>query len=476
MALIFIFLVVLTALYLFRRSQRLPLPPGPTGIPFVGSLNYAPAVPSSEEYRDWHRKYGPVISMRCGQRVVIALGSYQAARDLLEKRSAIYSSRPRLVIYRDVIAKGLHSGLLPFGPRWEKHRRAQSHFLSPRIMRQAEGLLQLESTQLIFDLLSTNAFMEQSHRCIASVMLTLMYGRRITTVNDPLLKETDGIFGEAYLEMMRGSLIEAFPILNRLPKWLAPWQRRGDQIHKTQVAFFQEQMSQARQRSGWNWTKESSTLKETQDMSAEELGYVVGTLYEAGVNAIDAVLPKFLPACILHPEAVQLVQSELDEMVGSRRLPQLGDAAALPMTHAFIQELLRWRPFTSMNTPHAADQDDEYMGYHIPKGATVGVTPWTLEMEESIFSQAHEFRPERWLRDPNVPVSTWGYGKRYCLGKQLARNYLFCTISRLLWAYDIADQADLPPTSASFSVRSLSHQRIIESEWKKASTDLPVIM
>jgi cytochrome P450 len=32
-------------------------------------------------------------------------------------------------------------------------------------------------------------------------------------------------------------------------------------------------------------------------------------------------------------------------------------------------QLMRWRPFVPGGMPHRLTRDDEYMGYHIPKGA-----------------------------------------------------------------------------------------------------------
>ena len=36
-----------------------------------------------------------------------------------------------------------------------------------------------------------------------------------------------------------------------------------------------------------------------------------------------------------------------------------------------VKEVLRWRPVSAGGNHHAVTQDEEYMGYRIPKGATM---------------------------------------------------------------------------------------------------------
>ncbi|KAI0123239.1 hypothetical protein BJ170DRAFT_103991 [Xylariales sp. AK1849] len=44
-----------------------------------------------------------------------------------------------------------------------------------------------------------------------------------------------------------------------------------------------------------------------------------------------------------------------------------------------MKESLPWMHVTVFGVPHAATQDDEYMGYGIPKGAGVIYNVWTLQ-------------------------------------------------------------------------------------------------
>lgn len=52
-------------------------------------------------------------------------------------------------------------------------------------------------------------------------------------------------------------------------------------------------------------------------------------------------------------------------------MPTFEDEPSLPYVNAMIKEALRWRVVAPIGLPHATTAEDEYMGFRIPKGATV---------------------------------------------------------------------------------------------------------
>ncbi len=59
------------------------------------------------QFERWARKYGPIYSLMLGTKVMVVLNLDQAIKDLLDKRGAIYSSRPEAYIAQDVLSGGL---------------------------------------------------------------------------------------------------------------------------------------------------------------------------------------------------------------------------------------------------------------------------------------------------------------------------------------------------------------------------------
>ena len=117
----------IAAISKWRGSQSHLYPPGPPPDPIIGN---ARAMTSDELHRvfaEWGKKYG-ALSLKMPNltflhasanffflliqgdvnyvtvvgKPMIVLNSYQAARDLLEKRSGVYSSRPRMVMLSEL--------------------------------------------------------------------------------------------------------------------------------------------------------------------------------------------------------------------------------------------------------------------------------------------------------------------------------------------------------------------------------------
>lgn len=94
-----------------RNPRRLPLPPGPKGLPIVGNTLQIPTVKPWKEYDTMAREYGtpflyltdtPHRSLTSGGLVyldvlgqgILILGSLPRALELMEKRAASTSNRP----------------------------------------------------------------------------------------------------------------------------------------------------------------------------------------------------------------------------------------------------------------------------------------------------------------------------------------------------------------------------------------------
>jgi len=103
--------VALVAGLLWQLSKigRRPkdFPPGPPTLPLLGNLHQIPDHKRYLQFEKWAREYGPVFSLMLGTKTMIVLNSDQAIKDLVDKRGAIYSSRPDAYIAQDILSGGL---------------------------------------------------------------------------------------------------------------------------------------------------------------------------------------------------------------------------------------------------------------------------------------------------------------------------------------------------------------------------------
>jgi hypothetical protein len=91
-------LSILVAVYvLHQKHQRAKLPPGPPGLPLIGNLHQAPKGAVWLTFQKWVKQYGKLVSVNFGGTTVVIIGDYETAKNLLDKRASIYSSRPRMV-------------------------------------------------------------------------------------------------------------------------------------------------------------------------------------------------------------------------------------------------------------------------------------------------------------------------------------------------------------------------------------------
>jgi len=140
---------------------------------------------------------------------------------------------------------------------------------------------------------------------------------------------------------------------------------------------------------------------------------------------------------IAFPEVQRRAQAEIDAVVGRDRLPTLPTllifrTCAQSSKKFFVGVPLRRR------VPHAATEDDWYEGMFIPKGTVCMPNLWNCNHDRAVFGEdADEFRPERHLdeRGESLPGLskrtgghvTFGFGRRICVGKELAYDALFIT-------------------------------------------------
>ena len=59
------------------------------------------------QFEKWAREYGPVYSLMLGTKCLIVLSSDEAVKDLLDKKSGIYSDRQEMYIGQELCSGNL---------------------------------------------------------------------------------------------------------------------------------------------------------------------------------------------------------------------------------------------------------------------------------------------------------------------------------------------------------------------------------
>ena len=186
------------------------------------------------------------------------------------------------------------------------------------------------------------------------------------------------------------------------------------------------------------------------------------TMYAAGVDSTNALITSFILVMTLYPEIQQRAQEEIDCVVGTQRLPAIGDRANLPYLECIIREVYRWNPASPLSVPHKLSRNDEYESHMIPKGTIIipniwcdGSLPFCSTCSRWFLSRAmcHDpemypgpstFSPSRFLDlspEKNKAIDprnfVFGFGRRICPGQSLGENIIFLCITSVLACFNI---------------------------------------
>ncbi|XP_005183115.1 probable cytochrome P450 304a1 [Musca domestica] len=181
-------------------------------------------------------------------------------------------------------------------------------------------------------------------------------------------------------------------------------------------------------------------------------------------TAIGMTMGFFVQYMLLYPEVQKKIQKEIDNVVGSGRLPTLDDRKDLSYTEASIREIMRIETLVPSNVPHRAKVDTELMGYIVPKDTFVMTSLYALHKDERVWGDPENFRPERFLddsgklclkKDASLP---FGAGKRLCAGETFARNMLFLMTATILqnFSFVLGPNDKLPDLRTNLSGLSTS--------------------
>ncbi|KAK8862915.1 cytochrome P450 [Apiospora arundinis] len=504
---------VLVLIYRLGRIGRRPAgyPPGPPTLPLIGNLHLIPKEKSHLQFQKWAEEYGPVYSLILGTQVMIVLSSDQAIKDLLDKRSAIYSSRPDMYL-GNIVSGGFRVLLMEYGETWRAIRGLMHNGLNIKAARAYVPYQDLENKVMLMGFLEDpNSFANHIKRYTNSLTTQMVFGFRTTSIHDPMIKRIFNGF-QKFSEVFRSptaAILDGFPALRYLPDFMLPMRRYSKELHKAEYDLFVGSYLKTKKRVQEGKAKPCFCLdlvraQEKMGFSDSIAGYTSGSILEAGSDTTAATLIGFVQALLIFPEVVAAAQEEIDRVCGGDdRLPDLNDLPEMPYIRGCMKESMRWMPTDILGVPHAVIQDDEYMGYKIPKGAGVMWNVWAVAHDPKRHPDPSRFDPTRWAHDQQTSAEAakntdatkrdhfvFGAGRRLCQGMHIADRSLFLAMSRLLWAFDfrravdestgreiVPDMGDLTegifvlprPFQARITPRSESRARRVREEWDKVA-------
>lgn len=179
-------LLLVTTFLVFNRSRKRDSPPGPAPIPLLGNIPDLLAIAGANIYEDgiespssvsspssaitpkakstptpmhvlasnWAKLYGHVIQIHILTQPLIFLSSPQAVSDLLEKRGAIYSDKPHMVMAGELCGCQNMVAFTPYSAQSKRQRRLLNRAFSRTSIPAYEPLITRCTNQFLSEILS----------------------------------------------------------------------------------------------------------------------------------------------------------------------------------------------------------------------------------------------------------------------------------------------------------------------------------
>ncbi|TFY82542.1 hypothetical protein EWM64_g1477 [Hericium alpestre] len=439
---VFVVLGLLFVKQLISSHRRRARPLGPKGWPIIGNLLDMPNEKQHLTFCHWADQWGGIIYLKILGQPMIIINSLQAANDMLEKKSNLYSDRPLLEMAGEIVGFKDTLALSPYGERWRESRRMMHRIMGSRTnLEKFHPVEELETRRFLKCVLDQpDSAHLHNHLCstAGALILGITHGYCTKEKDDPFIDLADEtLINFSDLTVPGAFLVDIFPILRYVPDWFpgTAWKQDAAKFRETlhRAVDLPHEYVKQQLAAGIATTSFTSMYLEDEKMSNEKeklLKWLTASIVGGGADTTVSATYSFFLLMTLHPEIQKKGQAEIDAVVGKDRLPSLNDRFSLPYIEAIMKEVMRWEPIGPTGLAHRLMEDDIQDRYLIPSGSIVVTNIWKFLHDEKVYKNPFKFHPERFMAtkthtpEPD-PRMAFGWGRRICPGMQMAEASMF---------------------------------------------------
>lgn len=310
-----------------------------------------------------------------------------------------------------------------------------------------------ESTQMLAEyLFQPRRWYRHNYRYANSVVHRIALGERLVKSTKELSDLQDVV--TYFVGSIGSSVIDWFPDLARLPRFLQIWRPHWDHLAEWNYNIYKSWWDPVRKQieqgtAPPSFVRDVLLHPDTKySGDDEDAMYVALQLIEAGSDTTREALNIMTMASLEYPQTFINARKEIDRVCGTgldARFATLEDMNDLRYICAMSKELLRWRPIFILTPDHTSSEDIDFEGYHFPAGIGFVINEVAVGNE---CDSPDDFIPERWLdgHETDIAHGLWqfGGGRRICVGYRLAQRSLFLNISRLIQCFDFKAVSPFP--------------------------------
>ncbi|KAL5990690.1 hypothetical protein ACLOJK_011593 [Asimina triloba] len=421
-----------------RGTQQLP--PGPNGLPILGSLHTLGHHPH-RTLQKLATEYGPIMHMRLGLVPTIVVSSPGAAEQFLKAHDLAFASRPINEAGRFISFGRKGMAFTQYGPYWRNMRKLCTIELLSNHKIESFRWRRRDELGLLVRSIKDAAVVRQP------VNLTIRVSALVTDMVCRMVfgrKHMDESFNErSFKETLEETtyLAGAFNIADYIP-CLSPLDIQGlrcrmKETNKFFDSFFEKIIDEHLRNKDASCRRRDFVdfLLEFMASSKNDFGFdrsrikaIMFEVFVAGVDTSSVSIDWAMSELLKHPRIMKKAQEELETVIGLDRAVEESDLANLDYLNMVVKETLRLHPVIPLLLPHEATEDCTVDGFHIPKQSRIIVNAWPVGQRfagSSVGVRGHDFQL--------IPC---GSGRRMCPGMQLGITVVRCVLAQLLHCFD----------------------------------------
>ncbi|KAH7720059.1 Protein CYP-14A3 [Aphelenchoides avenae] len=352
----------------------------------------------TECVNDFSTRYGPVFTVFMPAPHVV-LGDYDAVKEALITKGEHFIGKPTnpFVEYMAYVPNG---GVFPSeGENWRHQRRLALSILRDmgmgkdlmeervlesvrNLMKQLDGLESREgvdlATHFSISICNSQQTNETVQFCIANVINHVVFGFKFDSMED--YAKFEKVFNDfvGSLENVMATTGWSWPLAEHWLPNVARARKAACAKKDQYFEFITRQIEAQEPRFSLNEAPDNFVQAYLHEVakganphySRDQPTSVASDMWGAGLMTTVVALRWSMLCLTQHPDVQRKAQEEIDQVVGSERLPSVADKSNLPYLGAVIQEILRYSN-AAVFEPHRCISDQTIKGLMVPKDAIV---------------------------------------------------------------------------------------------------------
>lgn len=403
--------------------------PGPDGLPLVGSVRSFADDPLAF-YEQTAREHGPIARFQVGRREFVLLSDPEHVEQVC-KRDVYVRGEEFQERFRPILGVGLATSS---GESWRKQHRTVAPAFGPDAIERHSTVV-AEVTERYNSQLrdgETIQTFDEMQALTVEIMAGTLFDTDLSDRSEDIATALEAVLTHAARKVRR-------PV--PIPDWVPTpgnrsYEKAIEEIHGVAEEILDERETDEREGND----VVALVQKSEAEFSRDEMRDQIVTLLLGGNESTALALAYTLYALASHPEKLETLQAELDEVLDGRA-PTMADLSELTYTERVMKEGLRlYPPFHVIF--REPSEDDVIDGYLLPEGTTVVLPQWVIHRDPELFEDPTAFRPERWVdglepRLPGLSYFPFGCGLRRCIGDHFAKMEMQLVFATLLQEWDL---------------------------------------